>query len=76
MEVLFPEVSKQDPDIQGVVATWFVSGGESVSQNQLIAEVQVEKVSVEVTAPASGKISLTVPEGAVVPQSTVIAYIE
>lgn len=76
MEVRFPEVSKEDPNTEGVVATWFVSDGEAVRQNQLLAEVQVEKVTVEVSAPASGAIRIVVSEQAVVSQSTVIAYID
>ncbi len=76
MEVRFPEVSKEDPTTQGVVATWFVSDGETVRQDQLLAEVQVDKVTAEVNAPASGAIKIIIPEQAVVVQSTVIAYIE
>ncbi len=76
MEVRFPEVSKEDPNTEGVVATWFVTDGESVLRGQLLAEVQVDKVTAEVNAPASGAIKIIIPEQAVVVQSAVIAYIE
>jgi pyruvate/2-oxoglutarate dehydrogenase complex dihydrolipoamide acyltransferase (E2) component len=58
------------------VATWFVRDGDSVAADQLLAEVQVDKVAVEVPAPAAGTIRLLVPEEAVVTQGAVIARIE
>ncbi len=58
------------------MATWFVSDGQVVESDQLIAEVQVEKVSSEVTAPVSGRITLLVKEQDVVRQNSVIARID
>ena len=58
------------------MATWFVSDGQVVEADQLIAEVQVEKVSSEVTAPVSGRIALLVKEQDVVRQNSVIARID
>lgn len=75
-EVYFPEVSKKDPQTEGVVATWFVSDGSQVNEGQLIAEVQVEKVDSEVYAPATGTIRFVVGEQASAIQSSVIAYID
>jgi pyruvate/2-oxoglutarate dehydrogenase complex dihydrolipoamide acyltransferase (E2) component len=74
-DVLFPELSKERPDSEGVVATWFVTDGERVPADQLIAEVQVDKVAVEVPAPTAGTIQLLVKEGEAVPQSTPIARV-
>lgn len=75
MEVRFPELSRQNPDTEGVLATWFVSDGELVEKDQLIAEVQVEKVSAEVTAPVSGRVKLLAKEQDVLRQGSVIAEI-
>ncbi len=75
-EVLFPEVSKKDPNIEGVVATWFVGDGDHVTEGQLIAEVQVEKVDAEVYAPDSGVIKILSNEQLPTRQSSVIAVIE
>jgi pyruvate/2-oxoglutarate dehydrogenase complex dihydrolipoamide acyltransferase (E2) component len=72
-EVLFPQLSAKDPDTEGVVATWFVRDGEHVDADQLLAEVQVDKVSVEVPAPAAGTVELLVEEGDAVVQSAPIA---
>jgi pyruvate/2-oxoglutarate dehydrogenase complex dihydrolipoamide acyltransferase (E2) component len=75
-DVVFPALAASDPSAEGVVATWFVRDGEHVAAEQLMAEVQVDKVSMEVPAPAAGTVHLLVAEEAVVPQGTVIARIE
>lgn len=75
MDVVFPVMSTQNPEAQGVVSTWFVREGEQVAAGQLVAEVQVDKVSVEVPAPQAGTVHLMVCEEAVVVQGTVIATI-
>lgn len=74
-EVLFPQLSNENPDGEGVLATWFVDEGATVADGDLIAEVMVEKVTGEVRAPVSGAIHLTVYEDDVVPQRSVIATI-
>jgi pyruvate/2-oxoglutarate dehydrogenase complex dihydrolipoamide acyltransferase (E2) component len=74
--VLFPALSKETPDAEGVLATWFVSEGSSVAPDQLLAEVQVDKVAAEVPAPAAGVVHLLVDEEAVVRQGAPIARID
>ncbi|SFB52941.1 Biotin-requiring enzyme [Amycolatopsis marina] len=75
-EVAFPAVSAKDPDAEGTVATWFVADGEQVSEGDLLAEVAVDKVDLEVPAPASGVVRLLVKEGDVLRQGNVIARID
>ncbi len=75
-DVLFPPLSKENPDTEGVLATWFVAEGDVVTPDQLLAEVQVDKVDAEVPAPAGGVVHLLVPEGAAVTQGTPIARID
>jgi pyruvate/2-oxoglutarate dehydrogenase complex dihydrolipoamide acyltransferase (E2) component len=41
---------------QGRITTWHVRVGDSVSRHQVIAEVEAEKVDVEIEAPASGQV--------------------
>ena len=74
-EVLFPTLSEQQPHSEGVLSTWFVSDGDAVKADQLIAEVQVDKVSAEVPAPAAGIITVLVTEDEAVVQGTPIARI-
>jgi pyruvate/2-oxoglutarate dehydrogenase complex dihydrolipoamide acyltransferase (E2) component len=52
-EVPFPEIPNTTGS-QGVVGTWFVAHGENVAAGQVIAEVQIDKVSVDVAAPVAG----------------------
>lgn len=75
-DVLFPALSKDSPQAVGVLATWFVSEGATVSAAQLIAEVQVDKVAAEVVAPVAGVVHLLVDEEASVVQGAPIARID
>jgi len=73
--ISFPVMSK-DENVEGVVATWFVKTGERVKVHQTIAEVMVDKVSVDVEAPVDGIVTLLVEEEAAVKQGTPIARID
>jgi pyruvate/2-oxoglutarate dehydrogenase complex dihydrolipoamide acyltransferase (E2) component len=75
-DVVFPALSEETPDAEGVLATWFVSEGSTVAPDQLLAEVQVDKVSAEVVAPSGGVVHLLVDEEAAVRQGTPIARID
>jgi len=75
-EVPFPTMSKDDPTAEGVVGTWFVNHGENVSVGQVIAEVQVDKVSQDVEAPAAGVMYQLVAEGVGITQGEMIARID
>jgi pyruvate/2-oxoglutarate dehydrogenase complex dihydrolipoamide acyltransferase (E2) component len=75
-DVPFPALSKETPDAEGVLATWFVSDGATVTADQLLAEVQVDKVSAEVPAPVGGVVRLLVAEEETVTQGSPIARIE
>jgi pyruvate dehydrogenase E2 component (dihydrolipoamide acetyltransferase) len=74
-EVLMPQLT--DEVEEGALVTWFVQLGAPVQEGDLVAEVQVQKVSLEVHAPATGRVAelLTEP-GGVVRQGDPIAVIE
>lgn len=42
---------------EAVVANWFVREGARVSEGETLCEIQIEKVSVDVPAPASGTLT-------------------
>ncbi|WP_425052991.1 2-oxoglutarate dehydrogenase complex dihydrolipoyllysine-residue succinyltransferase [Psychromarinibacter sp. S121] len=42
---------------EATVATWFKKVGDSVSQDEMLCELETDKVSVEVPAPASGTLT-------------------
>lgn len=75
-DVLFPPLSGERPQSEGVVATWFVADGEPVQADQLLAEVQVDKVAAEVPAPVAGVVHVLVQEDMAVIQGTPIARID
>lgn len=75
-EVPFPIMSEEDPAAEGVVGTWFVNHGETVTAGQVIAEVQVEKVSQDVQAPAAGTMYQYVAEGVAILQGAPLARID
>ncbi len=74
-EILFPAMSEDDPEAEGVVSTWFVADGDEVAEGDLIAEVAVDKADMEIVAPQSGTISLLVSEDQAVIQNSPIASI-
>ena len=76
VEVRFPQMSKDDPEAEGIVGTWFVDDGQQVKAGQIIAEVQVEKVSQDVEAPTDGVVRRVVAEEQPVRQGDLIATIE
>ncbi|MEM7271673.1 MAG: lipoyl domain-containing protein [Actinomycetota bacterium] len=75
-EVPFPVMSDDDPTAEGVVGTWFVNHGEAVAAGQVIAEVQVDKVSQDVEAPIAGVMYQYVAEGAPIAQGAPLARID
>jgi pyruvate/2-oxoglutarate dehydrogenase complex dihydrolipoamide acyltransferase (E2) component len=52
---VWPE-DQQDVE-EGVVANWFVREGAAVDEGETVCEIQVEKVSVDVPAPATGEVA-------------------
>jgi pyruvate/2-oxoglutarate dehydrogenase complex dihydrolipoamide acyltransferase (E2) component len=73
--IVFPHLSKVET-AEGILATWFVKTGEQVKAKQVIAEVMVDKVSLDVEATSDGVITLLVKEEASVRQGTPIARID
>ena len=45
------------------VARWIKQAGETVAADEPLVELETDKVTVEVTAPVAGVLSITVPEG-------------
>ncbi len=61
---------------EATVATWFKSVGETVAQDEMLCELETDKVSVEVPAPASGVLAeILAPDGATVTPGAKLAVI-
>ncbi|WP_347268008.1 2-oxoglutarate dehydrogenase complex dihydrolipoyllysine-residue succinyltransferase [Paracoccus sp. (in: a-proteobacteria)] len=61
---------------EATVATWFKKVGDAVAQDEMLCELETDKVSVEVPAPAAGVLAeILAPEGATVEASARLAII-
>jgi 2-oxoglutarate dehydrogenase E2 component (dihydrolipoamide succinyltransferase) len=61
---------------EATVSTWFKKVGDTVAQDEMLCELETDKVSVEVPAPAAGILSeITAPEGSTVDASAKLAVI-
>jgi pyruvate/2-oxoglutarate dehydrogenase complex dihydrolipoamide acyltransferase (E2) component len=74
-DVVVPE-DLWDTDQEGVIVTWLYSTGALVEEGHLIAELAVEKAQLELTAPASGKLTVLAPADTVIKRGQVIGRIE
>ena len=74
-QVLMPRLAEEAEE--GVVVTWFIEPGAAINKGDLLAELQVEKVSSELHSPFSGRVvQLLVQPGGVAKQGAPIAVIE
>ncbi|MEM9124513.1 MAG: 2-oxoglutarate dehydrogenase complex dihydrolipoyllysine-residue succinyltransferase [Pseudomonadota bacterium] len=61
---------------EATVSTWFKQVGDSVAQDEMLCELETDKVSVEVPAPATGVLSqIVAPEGTTVDATARLAVI-
>ncbi len=75
MDVLLPKwgMSMQE----GTITEWLVAEGDAVTEGQVIANVEADKVEAEIEAPGSGTLArIDVEEGETVDVGTVLARIE
>ena len=62
---------------EGTLATWYKHAGDSVSRDELIVDIETDKVVLEVVAPASGTlVEVFKAEGDIVLSNEVLARIE
>jgi pyruvate dehydrogenase E2 component (dihydrolipoamide acetyltransferase) len=60
----------------GKVLRWLKADGDAVAKGEPLLEIETDKVTVEIEAPADGTLAgVSVPEGAEVPVGTVIALV-
>ncbi|MER3456665.1 MAG: hypothetical protein C4304_07250 [candidate division GAL15 bacterium] len=73
-EVIMPKMG--DAMTQGKILAWRKRHGERVDKGEVLAEIETDKVNVEIEAESSGTLHIAVPEGQTVPVGQVIAYID
>jgi pyruvate/2-oxoglutarate dehydrogenase complex dihydrolipoamide acyltransferase (E2) component len=70
---VWPEDADEE---EGYVANWFVREGATVEAGDVLCEIQVEKVSVDVTAPVDGELDeVVLGEDAEFRRGDVLAYV-
>ena len=61
---------------EGLVSSWKVQEGDTVAEDDVMLEIETDKVMAEVEAPVSGVVEkILVPEGETVPINTPLAVI-
>ncbi len=61
---------------EATVATWFKKPGDAVAQDEMLCELETDKVTVEVPAPAAGVLSeIIAAEGETVGVNALLAFI-
>lgn len=65
-----------EEDTEAVITTWLVSDGNSVSKDELVAEVMAEKIQYEVVSPSDGVLSIQSPEDTVVNKGDIIGVVK
>ncbi|GGM05142.1 hypothetical protein GCM10011594_26710 [Nakamurella endophytica] len=62
---------------EGTITTWLKSVGDTVAEDEPLAEVEAEKVEETLESPAAGTLTeIVVPEGETVEVRTLVAVIE
>ena len=74
MEIKIPEVGESI--LEALVSNWMIEDGAAVTKDEILCELETDKVNVELTAEASGILHIVVPTGQTVPIGTVIATLE
>src|SRR6266702_2673397 len=74
IEIKVPSVGESITE--GVLSRWLKKNGENVRADEPVLELETEKATTEVAAPASGKLVTTVPEGKTVTIGAVVGRIE
>ena len=75
VEVLLPQWGMGMSE--GTITTWLKAVGDTVAEDEALAEVEAEKVEETLESPATGTLTeIVVPEGETVEVRAVVAYIE
>ncbi|MEY3660892.1 MAG: hypothetical protein RLZZ169_1718, partial [Pseudomonadota bacterium] len=75
VEIKAPALPESVPD--GRIATWYKKPGQAVARDELLVDIETDKVLLEVVAPADGVLSKIVKaEGEVIVSNELLAVIE
>lgn len=63
-------------DDEGVLSAWLYATGDTVEEGAVIAQVMLEKAQMDLVAPASGVLTIVVPDEGAIKTGQVIAHIK
>ena len=75
MDVRVPE-DLWDDDKEGVINLWLYNDGAQVREGVVLAELMVEKISLELLAPAAGRLAIVAEADSVIRRGDLVARIE
>lgn len=75
-EVVIPADLWDEDDPSGAQVIWLLDEGAAVRQGEVIAEILVEKVTLELEAPASGRLKRLIEGESVVNRGDTVAVID
>lgn len=61
MKVLMPQIGMTMTE--GTISEWKVEDGSKVEKGQIIMEIETEKLTNDIEAPATGTLKIIVPQG-------------
>src|SRR5262249_24060041 len=73
MDIKVPAVGESITE--GVLSRWLKKNGEAVAADEPVFELETEKATTEIPAPAAGRLAITVPEGQTVAIGAVVGRI-
>lgn len=73
-QLTVPQIGESVSEAQ--VSKWLVKNGETVSKDEDIVEIDSDKTTLTVSAPAAGRIEILIPEGTIVKIGQLIAEID
>src|SRR5438093_10799249 len=74
VEIKVPSVGESVTE--GIVSRWLKTDGEAVRADEPVVELETDKATQEVVAPAAGRLRVAVPEGTTVQVGAVIGRVE
>jgi 2-oxoglutarate dehydrogenase E2 component (dihydrolipoamide succinyltransferase) len=75
IEIKAPTLPESVPD--GTIATWYKKEGQQVARDELIVDIETDKVLLEVVSPTDGVLkSILKPQGATITSNELLALIE
>lgn len=74
IEIKIPDVSGESKT--GIIVRWYKAEGDQVKAGEEIAEAMIEKITIQVQAPSTGRLKVLKRENEEIKEGEVIGFIE